>query len=369
MTTMESYVLPSECPSPTGKFKNIELLRFLMAWSIVGFHINHGNCLSAYGVAFLRDYTGLGFLAVLYFFVVAFFFLVLKTRPDCSVWEFVRNKWLRMAPLIIVCTLVGYVLHLYGFWGWNMSANIGQCLLIHHRFPASRWFQFVDPAWFCSVFFLCSILYLSWIKTLSAKYVALVVASIAFIGMEVRNFFPQILNEPLRVGFVDYGKAFTCLGISYVLATVFVITPPTSSLVKTYHQSIAIVLLWTVSEIIFLSLFVASLYGAHLYKLSPLLSVISFACLFYLFIRKEGYLSRLLERDWCVWLGRYAFGIFITHRLVLQVAKHILLPGHKEWALAHPWCLLGGMACAIMLLAILGYHCIEVPVMRYIKSK
>ncbi len=229
---MESHNLPSEYPSPTGKFKNIELLRFLMAWSIVGFHINHGNCLSAYGVAFLRDYTGLGFLAVLYFFVVAFFFLVLKTRPDCSVWEFVRNKWLRMAPLIIVCTLVGYVLHLYGFWGWNMSANIGQCLLIHHRFPASRWFQFVDPAWFCSVFFLCSILYLSWIKTLSAKYVALVVASIAFIGMEVRNFFPQILNEPLRVGFVYYGKAFTCLGISYVLATVFVITPPHQQLGK-----------------------------------------------------------------------------------------------------------------------------------------
>ena len=223
---MESYSLPSEHSLPAGKFKNIELLRFLMAWAVVGFHINHGNYLSAYGVAFLRDYMGLGFLAVSYFFVVSFFFLVLKTRPDCSVWKFVRNKWLRMAPLIIVCTLVGYVLHLCGFWGWNMSADIGQCLLIHDRFPASRWFQFVNPAWYCSVFFLCSILYLSWIKTLSAKHVALVVASLTFIGMEVWNFVPQILNEPLCEGFVDYGKAFTCLGISYVLAIVFVITPP-----------------------------------------------------------------------------------------------------------------------------------------------
>ena len=145
--------------------------------------------------------------------------------------------------------------------------------------------------------------------------------------------------------------------------------PSPNSLVKTYHQSFARVLLWTVAEIIFLSLFACSLYGAHWYKLSQLLSVLSFACLFYLFIRKEGYLSRLLERDWCVWLGCYAFGIFIVHRLVIQVYKHILLPGHREWAVTHPWYLLGSMAVAIMLLAMLGYHCIEVPIMRYIKSK
>ncbi len=366
MTTMESYALPSECPSPTGKLKNIELLRFLMAWAVVGFHVNHADWLSAYGVGFLRNYSGIGWLAVPYFFVVSFFFLVLRTRPDCSVWKFVRNKWLRMAPLITVCTLIGYVLHLCGFWKWNMSADIAQCLLIFDRFPAIRG-QFVGPAWFCSVFFLCSILYLSWIKTLPARYVALVVTSIAFIGMEALNFFPQILNNALCVGIVDYGRAFTGLGISYVLATVFVTTPP-RNLLNTYNQSF-MKILWTVTEIIFLSLFVCSLYGAHWYKLSEFLSVISFACLFYLFIRKEGYLSRLLERDWCVWLGRYAFGVFIVHMVVLRILKYILLPGHKEWALAHPWCLLGGMACAIMLLAILGYHCIEVPVMRYIKSK
>ena len=88
-----------------------------------------------------------------------------------------------------------------------------------------------------------------------------------------------------------------------------------------------------------------------------------------LFIQKEGYLSRLLERDWCVWVGRYAFGIFIVHRLVFQVSLHILSPEQREWTLAHPWCLLGGMACVIMLLSMLGYHYIEVPVMRYIKSK
>lgn len=147
------------------------------------------------------------------------------------------------------------------------------------------------------------------------------------------------------------------------------LSPPPHHSITPCRQLFIKSLLWTVAEIIFLSLFVCSLYGAHWYKLSQLLSVISFACLFYLFIRKEGYLSRLLERDWCVRLGHYAFGIFIVHILVFQITKRILLPGHREWALAHPWCLLGGMACAIMLMAMFGYHFIELPIARYIKSK
>ena len=366
------YTLPSECFQPAGKFKNIELLRFLMAWSVAGFHTMHVKTFAPYGLSFLVDYTGKGFLAVLYFFVVSFFFLVLKTRPDSSSWKFVRNKWLRMAPLIIVVTSVAYVLHLYGdyFWTWNnMSANLEQILLLHDRCPADRWYKFVSPAYFCSVLFLSSILYLSWIKTLSAKHVALVVTSVAFIGLVLWRTLPQLPNPKELGGVIDYSRGFAFLGISYVLATIFVATPPARGLVTHFEQSCTRVLLYTIVEILFLGLFVASLYGAHWYKLSELLGVISFAYLFYLFIRKEGYLSRLLERDWCVWLGRYAFGIFIIHWPVFRITKEILLPGHEKWALAHPWCLLWGMACAIMLLSMLGYHYIEVPVMRYIKSK
>ncbi len=364
------YTLPSEYPSPAGKFKNIELLRFLMAWSVAGFHTMHVKSFAPYGLSFLVDYTGKGFLAVLYFFVVSFFFLVLKTRPDCSVWKFVRNKWLRMAPLIIVVTLIAYVLHFFGFWGWSMSANLEQCLLIHDTCPADRWSKFVSPAWFCCVLFLSSILYLSWIKTLSAKHVALVVTSIAFIGLVLWRSLPQLPNSGQLVGFIDYSRVFVFLGISYVIANVFVTTtPPAHSLVTLCRQSLTKVFVYTAAELFFLSIFVCSLYGAHWYKLSDLLSIVSFACLFHLFIWKEGYLSRLLEQDWCVWVGRYAFGIFIVHRLIFQVTLHVLSPGHKEWALAHPWCLLLSMVCAIMLLAMLGYHYIEVPVMRYIKSK
>ena len=366
----DDYTLPSEYASPAGKFKNIELLRFLMAWSVAGFHAMHVKSFAPYGLSFLVNYTGKGSFAVPYFFVISFFFLVLKTRPDCSGWKFVRNKWLRMAPLIIVVTLIAYVIHLNcGFWGGEMSANLEQFLLLHDRCPADRWSKFVGPAYFCSVLFLSSVLYLSWIKTLSAKHVALVVTSVAFIGLVLWRTLPQLPNSTELGGVIDYSRGFAFLGISYVLATIFVATPPARGLVTPFEQSHTRTLLYTVPEILFLGLFVASLYGAHWYKLSELLSVLFFACLFYLFIRKEGYLSRLLERDWCVWLGRYAFGIFIIHWPVFRIAKEILLPGHEEWALAHPWCLLGGMACVIMLLSMLGYHYIEVPIMRYIKSK
>lgn len=234
---MESYSLPSEYSLSARKFKNIELLRFLMAWAIVGFHARKVNSFAPYELSFpLADYTGKGYLAVSYFFVVSFFFLVLKTRPDCSAWKFVRNKWLRMAPLIIVVTLIGYVLHLCSFWGWHISANLEQFLLIHDTCPADRMLQFVDPAWFCCLLFLSSILYLSWVKTLSAKHVALVVTSTAFIGLVLWRILPQLPFSSQLVGLTDYSRVFTCLGISYVLATVFV-TPPLAKIIK-YLSSI-----------------------------------------------------------------------------------------------------------------------------------
>ena len=53
---MGAYTLPSESPSPTGKFKNIELLRFLMAWAIVGVHIVYGQGFVQFGLGFLEPY-------------------------------------------------------------------------------------------------------------------------------------------------------------------------------------------------------------------------------------------------------------------------------------------------------------------------
>ena len=81
-----------------------------------------------------------------------------------------------------------------------------------------------------------------------------------------------------------------------------------------------------------------------------------------------GTLSRFLEQDWCVWLGRYAFSIFIVHRLVLRVVRSVISP-YQMWAQGHPAELISIVVVVTMLLAILGYHCTEVPVMRYIKSR
>lgn len=127
-------------------------------------------------------------------------------------------------------------------------------------------------------------------------------------------------------------------------------------------------IVYTLAELV---TFAAVMCYLFLYKynvLSLLLAMIAFSWLFLSFVQKRGYLARLLDRDWCVVLGRYAFAIYVVHIFVLDSARIIILPQYKSWAVEHPWLVLGGMAAATMFLAILGYHGVEKPVMRWYKN-
>ncbi len=367
------YKLPSEYPIPARKFKNIEFLRFLMAWAIVGFHLMHVKTFAPFGLSFVKNYTGQGEHAVWYFFLISFFFLILKTRSDCSAWHFVRNKWLRMAPPIIAVTLIGYILHLCGFWGWNTTVNIEASLLMHNLAAGNRWlFFFDDPAWFCTALFLVSVIYFSWVKSLPAKLMPLVLFTCSILSVGIWSVTTQFQKTiPWLIVLTNYGRAFTCLGLAYLLAHICVerVFPALQGGGK---LPVCKRVAYSLLEGTLLTVLICSLYGAKWYRLSYLVSIISFAGLFLLFVRGGGIISRFLDRDWCVWLGRYAFGIFIVHKLVLRVAREVLpsiFPAYQVWVGAHPWVLLGGIAAATMLLAMLGYHFIEVPIARFIKSK
>ena len=287
---MESYVLPSERSLPAGKFKNIELLRFLMAWAVVLFHLGDGEMFSPYGLSFLRTYTGGGARAVCYFYVIAFFFLVIKTRPDTSVWYFVRNRWLRMAPLIIVVTLLGFLACQMGFlYGkWFTSANLETILLIHDTMGWDRWVQVAGPAWFCSVVFMVSLVYFACVKSLPPKALPARVFILAFIGWGLLKFIVQFHDSRL-VGLHDYSKAFLCLGVAYLVASICVSASNTnnhpSEKQRWEERPCRYPLLFTVMEVFFMGVFLCSLFVTQWYGLSTLLSVLSFAVLFYLFIR------------------------------------------------------------------------------------
>lgn len=352
---------------PITKFKNIEFLRFIFAWAIVGFHIVVHNSFDAFGLKFLTPYLNRGWYAVAFFFVISFFFLVLKTKPEYPFIRFFRNKWLRLAPLVIVSTGIYYILHCCGccLYKWNWMANIENCLLIRDWSGYSRWGQNLGPAWYCCVFLLISVFYLGLIKAVPKKTVPFIIGVVAYFSWR----FYVSINGSAHPSFGEvWGtegicRGLFCLGIGYLLAEMY--TPPPYVKISTLK-----LICYTVLEATFLVLIVGTLmFGAFRHVLSQLLVIFLFAGLFWLFVHRAGLVSRLLERDICAVLGKYSFGIFIMHRPIVDITRWVVLPHCKPWAIAHPWLVLGGMAVVIMLVAILAHHFVEAPIMRLLKSK
>lgn len=350
------------------KFKNVELLRFIMAWAIVGFHIVNAKVFDQYGLLFLKPYLMQGSSAVSMFFVMAFFFLVLTIKPKQSLWSFYKSKWLRMAPLIVAVSVVGYILHKCGYWEWNWSANIENCLMIHDWATAKHpsLGAFVHPAWFVAAYMLVGVFYVGLIKTIPTKFHPFILGILAYIAWRINILSGQLPKYGTILGHFNIARAFFCLGIGYALAHAYrnyTNTPPP------YYVSLGRSLCYTLLELVLVTFIVICLFVGCVNILSLFLVIIAFASLFWLFITKSGYLSRFLDRDWCVFLGRYAYAIFIVHILVLKAASLIVLPHCKAWSIEHPWLVLSGIAAVTMMLAVLGYHWVETPIVRFFKNK
>ena len=349
------------------RFNNIELLRFLLAWAVVGFHIVVRQQFDPFGLAALRPTWAHGWYAVDLFFTISFFFLVLKTKPEPPFLPFCRDKWLRLAPLAIVSSALYYIMHRCGYCRWNWPANLETFLLIRDWAAYARWGQNLGPAWYCCAYLLIAAFYLGLIKALPKKLIPLIIGITAYLSW---RFYLDISGSAHpRFGSIlgtdGICRGLFCLGLGYLLAHLYTHTPPSPQ-----KSNIRKALYYTVIEIACLCLIIGHLMaGAFQHLLDHLLVILLFAVLFWLFIRRAGYLSRLLEKNWCATLGKYSYGIFIMHRPVVDFWEKGVLPPHRDWAVAHPCLVLGSMAAAIMLMAILGHHFVEAPIMRYLKKK
>lgn len=97
------------------------------------------------------------------------------------------------------------------------------------------------------------------------------------------------------------------------------------------------------------------------------LFILFFLVLFYLFLNKQGCLSKALDNNFSVILGRYSYSIYIMHGLLLLCLKFGIFMDINNLALASRHIRLTIFLITIgnILVGILTYHVIELPVGRY----
>lgn len=359
MKPSNSDIMKSSSTKET-KFNNVEMLRFLFAWAIVGFHIVCDDAYDIYGLSFLKPFLYTPHSSsVAFFFVIAFFFLITKQNPKFSLLRFFTLKWFRLAPLLIVVTIIGYILYLtYHPWGWVMSSNIESILLIQDWTNISRFSSFITPAWWCHVYMLVSVFYLGLTKTFKKRHMPFIIGVIAYMGWRTYILEPVLPSYGSIMMHCHIGMALMCLGIAFLVTNL-----PCMPIIMIRRKNWAY--MWSFVELGCLCAILGHLF-AHSYTVQSYnTAILAFGIIFYLFINHSGYISRLLETPISAILGRYAYAIFIVHMLVLRVAHSLILPHCKNWAISHPWYVLAFMCGAIMLLAVIGHHCVEKPAIRW----
>ena len=336
-------------PSLKKRILNIEFLRFFLAWVIVIGHIV--NYTTLFGFENWTGYVSNFATSVEMFFVIGFFFLVLKTNEKQSIIEFSVQKWLRLVPLVIAITGIGYVMHFFGFGHWSTSSNINNILLLYGWVETSAPGPFVPQAWYCSTFFGVSLFYLGIIKSFSNKTIPIVIAVLCYIGV-------RYMSDSFTLLYSGVCRALFALGIGYFLARAQ----------QTYHIKVTGTksrILYTIAECILSFLIIQHLMFGMYNVLSTIQVVLAFSCLFWLFINKAGYISLFFEKNWCACLGRYSYSLFIVHMFVCQMFMSIIRRGYGDWCSHNPLLLFSIMCLVSAILAMIGHHFVELPILRY----
>ncbi len=366
-------------------FKNLEFLRFLLIWAVVGVHVAYLNLNNTEGFLWMTAWTS-GWQAVEMFFVMSGFFLFYNVKPQESILNFAVRKWLRLAPCIIVLTIIGYSFTGFNISQYPLSVNIFNSLLLldwntHHFGPDAT---IIYVAWFVNALLFVSVVYFSILKTFKAELATFLIGAISFICFFMYNRHIYII-VPFIFPLV---RAFAYMGFGYLICQLWK-SRSQDLKADTSNSNILISLL----EAVLLACVTISLFAGSTgistpegltvppeqiatlnaetwfpdltrWALGGVWLQICFIALFWLFLCRKGLVSQLLNNRISVALGRYSYTVFLVHTIVVRAIRDYLKPDECAWVLDNPAASITLLCLIILCASIAVHHLIEMPLLK-----
>lgn len=358
--------------SKVEKLKNVEFLRFIFSIGIVFFHLvrwlgfDFTSNISLYKFLYINNWAG---ICVEFFFIIAGFFLLIATNFNLSFLDFVKKKILRLWPVLVFAVLSFDILSFVTPLQSLKYENIYIILLMSNIGFLKNTNGDIGPAWFVSSLFWVLLFYFYLIKYVSKIWITfcisiLTILSFAFLThVNMRYAFHNVYYI-FNIGIM---RAVACIGLGYLFGVVF--TQYKQNIFSCFKHGYK-ALIYTCFEVY---LFLFLIYHLFFHRVNCqniyMIYIFAFSGLFWLFILKRGYFSRLLNNDFSVILGRYSYSIFIMHTIVLDLFKVYLWQQHKNFIIAYPVLNLILPVVASILLGILTYHLVEKPAAEFLKKK
>lgn len=350
--------------------KNIEILRFLFSLTIICVHIK-GMILKplAEQIPFyqmLIDNFRYAHLPVDFFFIIAGFFLFLKTDFLQSFWSFAIKKLIRLMPVVFYIIILYWFVSLFTPIKFLMYDNVFFLLNIGNCGLTFKYGN-NDSLWFVSALFWGMSFYFYLYKLIDKQKFNFVTACIIFFcyamwlhstGSNFENNY-YVFNRGML-------RALAGIGIGYFISNIY---KENIEYIKAISLNIFQKFVITFAEVfLFCFIFKYTCFHRMNYN-NPLILIVAFIGLFVLFLGERGYFSELLDNNISVFLGKFAYSIFITHFLIKDLWGKVFYKECLDWVIVHPYTNIVCLYLTIILFGVFTYYFVEKPAVKFLKEK
>lgn len=353
------------------RFKNIELIRFLLALTIVFFHFFHAGK-ACFGKMFsdikilnsLSNGSINGTLAVDMFFIIAGFFLF-YTYKDMSIKDFFLKKIARLYPLVI---LFAGVRTLYGYFLLHTPHYLPHEQILRLLLIDNIGLNTVHSGitWYVSVLLWVSLFYFYCYKNFEKKHFNLFTTLIIIFCYSylIHANAGNIQGHTTSWNYIYNAgvmRGLAGMGIGYLISVFY-------SSINVYKPKKFKKLLYTFVEL-FLLFFVFNNLAFHkINYYSNFIIILGFIGLFILFLLKRGFISKIFDCDFSSIIGKYSYSIFITHLLVIDLFKYKIWKMQPELVYNAPIFTIVYTIAISIIIAVLTYYLIEKPSTIYLNN-
>ena len=318
------------------------------------------------------------FFCVEYFFIIAGFFLFFHFKEKTeSTLTFVIDKFIRLWPLLALSIALVLILSMFHMCDFNSYGNVVNLFFLNDsvlRLPGLN----NEHSWFVSVLLWCFVLLHYLYHSLDRKAFNILLAALVFCAYTcILNFheLPLYYIQAKIFNFISGGmiRGIGAIGLGYFLGMLW---NNISITVNNFEikNKLKSALFFTAISALEIYLFMFIINNSIFHKLSfsnPVIFIINFCVLLLLFVARKGLLSKLLENDISVFLGKFSYSIYIMQCVGFAIEKHFMWT-NKAFVYAHPYWNIWASILICVVIGVLSHIFVEqkaVKAFNAIKAK
>ena len=360
-----------------SKIKNIEFLRVILLLSIIMYHMCVSTSFAFYKLfsdvslfKFLSRAFDSGMNGVEAFFIISGFLFVLTFKDGQSFCDFIKNKYLRLSPVIcssVILSLIGLQLGIVKF---KVIPDLLSIFLLNN-FIISFGKGSNGVLWFTSALFAALVLYWIIIKVFKRSYLKYILISLIFLAYIFLMVFSHgRFVQPHRNYFLIFNigflRAVGGIGIGCLIGMFYKEYFKERSKISYIQLNYSYIGI-TALELLFLGFTFWWLMMPHV-RMNNIIFVIIFTILFILFLLRKGAISNLFDKDIFVYLGKFQYSIYVVHFIILKILNLGFWKYHANFVVTNPFLVIMVNLIIVCIFGILTYHFVEAPCVRYLKK-